>query len=100
VVGFHIGQDLQTAAARQVQVEQDQPWPGNIGEVAGAAQELYGLLAVAHHMQGVVCPVVRKGFGGQERIAGVVFDQQDVGGPERGLAGHRGLMASGAEQKA
>ena len=59
-----------------------------VGETQGVAQELYGLLTVAHHVQ--VCPVVHKGFSGQEDIPGGVFDQQDIDGAGRGSAGHRG----------
>jgi hypothetical protein len=94
VIGLQIGQDLEAGAARQVQVEQDQPRPGHAGVVAGAAQELDGLFAIADHVQGVVRPVVREGLLGEEDVPRVVFDQEDVDRVERGSVGHRGSWSS------
>jgi hypothetical protein len=84
-----------SAVARQVEVKQDQSGPGHVGEAAPPAQELQGLLAIAHHMQLIAYPVMRKGFFRYQHVAGVVLDQQHVDSLKRGSGGHEGLLTGG-----
>jgi hypothetical protein len=83
-VGLEFAEDLQAAAARQVEVQHDQGRPWHASEVIGAAQEPHGRLAVADDVQLQAQVMVLEGFPGQQHVSGVVFDQENIGGAEHG----------------
>ena len=63
-VGLEFAEDLQAAAAGQVEVEHDQGGTGHASEVIGAAQEPHRCLAVADDVQLQAQVVVLEGFPG------------------------------------
>ncbi len=92
---LQLGEHLKAADARQVDVEQDQPRPRRVGEGAGPAHELQGLLAVGHHVQRVAHLVELEGLPGHEDVPLVVLHQEHVDGLEVILVGHRSPLVVG-----
>jgi hypothetical protein len=62
------------------------PGRGAPGELAGLAQELQGLLAVAHDVQRAADLVLLECLPGHQHVGRVVLDQQHV---RRSTAGHQ-----------
>ena len=92
---LELGEHFQAAAARHVDVEQDQAGTGRVRVRAGAPQEFQRLLAVGHDMQPVTDPVVLERLPDNERIGLIVLDEQHVNlGHVRHRLPHR--VASGA----
>jgi len=83
-VGLEFAENIQAAAARQVEVEHDHGRPGHASEVIGAAQEPHRRLAVADDVQLQAQVMVFEGFPGQQHVPGVVLDQENIGGAEHG----------------
>ena len=79
-IGFDLCQDLAAVVLGQIQIEQDQIRPRRVSEGGSPVQEVQGLLAVAHDMQGMADPVVLEGLPCHQLIAGIVLDEQHVDG--------------------
>src|SRR5262245_51041042 len=82
-VGFELPENLQAAAAGQVEVEQDQGGPCHRCEGVGVAQEAHRLLAISYDVQLQAKVMLLEGVPGQQHVAGVVLDQENFDG-----AGH------------
>ena len=77
-VGLDLLQQLPAVVLRQVQVEQDQVGPRGVLEGAALVEEVQALLAVVGDVQVVLDLVVLEGFPGDQLVARVVLDEQDV----------------------
>ena len=80
LVGLDLLEQLPAVVLRQVQVEQDQVRPRRAFVCTALVKEVQALLAVVRDVKVVVDLVVLERFPGDELVAGIVLDQQDVDG--------------------
>src|SRR4051812_46051271 len=72
-VGLDLLEQLPAVVLRQVQVEQNQVWPGCVRERAASIEEVEALFAVVGHVEVVLDLVVLEGFPCDELVTRVVL---------------------------
>ena len=80
LVGLDLLEQLPAVVFRQVQVEQDQVGPRCALVCTALVEEVQPFLAIVGDVKVVVDLVVLERFPGDELVAGIVLDQEDVDG--------------------
>ncbi len=94
-VSLHGLQQLTSVVFQEIQVEQDQIRAGRVAVGAAAVQKIQSFLTVPRHMQDAGDRALLECFPGDQLIARVILDQQDI--KRAGDHHHRNLLASARE---
>jgi hypothetical protein len=82
-VGLDLGQHVEAAAARQVEVQQDQPGLGFAPLPGGRCRRARAPSPSPQTTSSLAILPWREGLPGEPHVAGVVLDEEDLDGPAR-----------------